>query len=686
MKKKILLAILLALVFTCIFAISVSAEPVARYRQFDVELVDGSKITVYEAESGWDQWQGRIFLTENTYLEAPLDTEGTYTKLDLTKVKVIDYTNAANFSYDADKGEYVEKNGTNNGHSLNLYRENNNFTSKNYLTSLEKVITGNVTTVGSSLFSGITTLKDVVFSSKLRTIDSNAFDGCTGLEEVDFSGCPNFSSLSGQVFIRCSGLKNVVLPESFSYFGSDVFNGCSSLTTFDWPEKIKTISGGLFNGCTSLQFEIPSYITSIGGSAFQNCDALTVINVPLSVTSIGGYAFAQCDNLTAVNFAENNQITGEFTGIVMSCPKLASFKIPAGVTKLTYDNFWHCTSLTEIDISGITEITKSNNFADTAIKKLVFSNELVSLPGGNIGHSVEEIRFGANIQSIGDGNFCSVNLKRVYLPATVTTIGARILGYSNSADSSQNITFIFTGTKEQAEALQAYYEEWTLANNPGHAPNSSKFYDAELVSAKDYDINQEPSGFHFVYDYSQCVAFYNGVHGNTVTTYGFEGAEYFTAYQSTTGCDRCTDKDVVDIANALFTYKGFSTDGNSIVYDIRINKDAIEKYNAATGREIKYGIVASQIFNDGALLDNEGVIVDNRVVSAEFSSFDYTILQIKILNVAEDLKTTPIHCCAYVVDNSKVKYLYDTKDAEGKAVPNAFDVANQVTYAQANGQ
>ena len=38
------------------------------------------------------------------------------------------------------------------------------------------------------------------------------------------------------------------------------------------------------------------------------------------------------------------------------------------------------------------------------------------------------------------------------------------------------------------------------------------------------------------------------------------------------------------------------------------------------------------------------------------------------------------------VDNSKVKYLYDTKDAEGKAVPNAFDVANQVTYAQANGQ
>jgi hypothetical protein len=139
-------------------------------------------------------------------------------------------------------------------------------------------------------------------------------------------------------------------------------------------------------------------------------------------------------------------------------------------------------------------------------------------------------------------------------------------------------------------------------------------------------------------------------------------------------------------AHALFTYKGFLTDGNSIVYGIRINKDAIKAYNNATGKEIKYGIVASQIFNDGALLDNEGVIVDNRVVAAEFSSFDYTILQIKILNVAEELKTTPIHCCAYIVDGSKVKYLYDTKDAEGKAVPNAFDVANQVTYAQANGQ
>ena len=682
MKKKILFALTLIAVFVCLFAVAVSASPIAGYQQYEVELVDGSKITVYES-AVWDQWQGRLNFTDATYTEPPLDTENTYPLLDWSQVVVADFTNGQRKQLNAETGEYVETYGTNDGFSMHINATG--FTKAN-ATNLKKIITGNATVVLGGTLNGLPALEEVVCGAKLKEIGWNAFDGNKKLKTVDFSACQNFKTFGYQAFANCTELENITLPNTITSMADSVFQNCSSLESLNWPTGMTKIPGSTFSGCSSLVFEIPSNITEIGGSAFRNCDALTVVNVPASVSKMGGFVFADCDSLTTVDFPSNSELTGKFDGIAFNCPNLTKFTMPSGITSLGYDNFWHCKSLSEIDISNITSITSGNNFADTNITRLVFSNNLVTLTSGNINSSkIEEIVLGANLKTIGAGSFNSKTIKRVYIPATVETIGSNILGWSNPADSSQNITFIYTGTREQAEALQAYYKEWTLANNPGHAPNSSKFYDAELVSAKDYDVTQEPVGFHFVYDYSQCDAFYNGVHGQAVTTYGFAGADYFTAYQSSTGCNRCTDKDVVDIANALFTYKGFSTDGNSIVYDIRINKDAIEKYNAATGKEIKYGIVASQIFNDGALLNNEGAIVDNRVVAAEFSSFDYTILQIKILNVAEDLKTTPIHCCAYIVDGSKVKYLYDTKDAEGKAVPNAFDVANQVTYAQANG-
>lgn len=54
MKKKILLTLTLVAVFACLFAIAISASPIAGYQQYEVELVDGSKITVYES-AYWDQ-------------------------------------------------------------------------------------------------------------------------------------------------------------------------------------------------------------------------------------------------------------------------------------------------------------------------------------------------------------------------------------------------------------------------------------------------------------------------------------------------------------------------------------------------------------------------------------------------------------------------------------------------------
>ena len=53
--------------------------------------------------------------------------------------------------------------------------------------------------------------------------------------------------------------------------------------------------------CKSIDFELPSLITSIENSAFYHFGSLETINLPPSVTVIGESAFYFCKSLTTVN-------------------------------------------------------------------------------------------------------------------------------------------------------------------------------------------------------------------------------------------------------------------------------------------------------------------------------------------------------------------------------------------------
>ena len=45
---------------------------------------------------------------------------------------------------------------------------------------------------------------------------------------------------------------------------------------------------------------IPDTVTTIGASAFTNCESLTKIVIPDSVTTIGNYVFKYCTSLTTI--------------------------------------------------------------------------------------------------------------------------------------------------------------------------------------------------------------------------------------------------------------------------------------------------------------------------------------------------------------------------------------------------
>ena len=219
---------------------------------------------------------------------------------------------------------------------------------------------------------------------------------------------------------------------------AEVVSALSDLDKIEIPERI-TIDGILYN------------VTSIGNSAFKNCNSLTTITIPECVTSIGNAAFMNCNNLTSItvpegmtNIAENalegtawyaNQSDGvvyvsnvlykykgempENTSVeikesaVSISPRafygysnLASITIPEGVISVGRSAFEGCSGLTSIDISENSKLT--------SIEESVFRNC----------SGLTSITIPASVTTIGEYAFYDCNsLVTFIIPESVKAIG-----------------------------------------------------------------------------------------------------------------------------------------------------------------------------------------------------------------------------------------------------------------------
>lgn len=166
------------------------------------------------------------------------------------------------------------------------------------------------------------TLKSITLPESLVSIGKNAFQACKALESITipknvsrnrwrqhFQTDSSLATaeilgpvkeLTGTtgVFLGCTALKNVTLPDTLTNIGTGTFNGCASLEKIDLPAGLTEIGREAFNGCESLKEAIiPDGVTEIPSYAFTGCLALEKVELPEGITSIGEYAF----DLTAEN-------------------------------------------------------------------------------------------------------------------------------------------------------------------------------------------------------------------------------------------------------------------------------------------------------------------------------------------------------------------------------------------------
>ena len=131
------------------------------------------------------------------------------------------------------------------------------------------------------------------------------------------------------------------------------------ITTINIPSGITSIGGSAFRNCSSLtSVTIPNTVTSIGINAFQSCIGLTSITMGNSVTTIREYAFYGCSALTSITIP--NSVTSIEGRVFQNCTGLTSVTIGNSVTSIANEVFRNCSSLASVTILATTPPTLSN--------------------------------------------------------------------------------------------------------------------------------------------------------------------------------------------------------------------------------------------------------------------------------------------------------------------------------------
>lgn len=153
--------------------------------------------------------------------------------------------------------------------------------------------------------------------------------------------------------------------------------GAITIPSKIYKRTVTTIGKSAFFDCDSLtSIIIPNSVTSIEESAFFDCDSLTNITLP-TITSIGTGTFGYCDSLTSITIPDGVTSIGD--AAFLCCINLRNITIPNSVTSIGALAFAGCDRFTDVYYTGSKDEWKAiniddNNFSLLEVATIHYSN------------------------------------------------------------------------------------------------------------------------------------------------------------------------------------------------------------------------------------------------------------------------------------------------------------------------
>ena len=288
----------------------------------------------------------------------------------------------------------------------------------------------------------------------LVTTSSYTFYNCKSLKKADLSSCA-VENIAMYTFESCDALETVLLPQGLKGIGQYAFRNCVKLSEISLPEGLVTLNAQAFSGCgqyfektglkTGLKsITVPSTVTTIGKSVFENCAALEEATV--KSTSVGENMFLGCVSLKKVTIgAETESIKAlAFSG----CKSLAEVNMQSNVLAEIGKGAFQNTAITQFTVPDTVDTLGAGTASATVAKDGIFygCNQLETV---TIGINVETIpdcmfadceslssvvfKENGKVKMIGRMAFFNCrSLKEIVLPSTLTQLGYTGASYTSS--------------------------------------------------------------------------------------------------------------------------------------------------------------------------------------------------------------------------------------------------------------
>ena len=298
-------------------------------------------------------------------------------------------------------------------------------------------------------------LKSCIFS-----IGRYAFSGCKNLKKISI---PVSVEIIGLAAFSGSGIESIHLPANLKTISTAAFSGCTNLKSVEFPEALTKIESRAFEKSGLIRMELPDTVTTMGSGVFSECPNLEFVKLPRNLEIIELSMFEKCAKLQSVVFPENVKVIGRWA--FMWCDELQNFTLPESVETIGLQAFIDCESLTEVTIPANVTTIEQNSFSGCGKLRAIYVAEgnpayqsvdgVLMTKDGTMVHTCPGAKEGTFVIPNGVTTIASLaffdcqNLKRLVIPATLTTINERGFDFCDNL-----LSFYFSGAAPEEELLK----------------------------------------------------------------------------------------------------------------------------------------------------------------------------------------------------------------------------------------